>query len=199
MDQRVREEHLEELARLAHTAGGEVGAVLRQRIDKPNPRFYIGEGKAQELKELLKESESNLVIFDEELSPAQGKNLEDLLGVRVVDRPELILDIFATRARSREAKLQVELAQLEYALPRLKRMWTHLSRQAMGVGMRGPGEKQLEVDRRLAQKRIHDLKEDLAKVEQAIDEELNRVAPSGIIGVGHDQGVEVLGPVDVAP
>ena len=133
-DQRAVEEHLEELARLTETAGGEVASTLRQRIDNPNPRFYIGEGKAQELRDLVRSSEANLVIFDEELSPAQGKNLEDLLEVRVLDRPELILDIFATRARSREAKLQVELAQLEYLLPRLRRMWSHLSRIRGGSG-----------------------------------------------------------------
>jgi GTP-binding protein HflX len=167
VDQRVYEEHLEELARLTHTAGGEVVSTLRQRIDHPNRRFFIGEGKAEELKELLETSGGTLVIFDEELSPAQGKNLEDLLGVRVMDRSELILDIFATRARSREAKLQVELAQLEYLLPRLKRMWTHLSRIRGGIGLRGPGETQLETDRRLIGTRISDLKGKLRDVATA--------------------------------
>jgi GTP-binding protein HflX len=165
--QQVVQEHLEELARLTHTAGGEVVAVLRQRIETPNPRFFIGEGKAQELKRAVKASDANLVIFDEELSPAQGKNLEDLLGVRVLDRPELILDIFATRARSREAKLQVELAQLEYLLPRLRRMWSHLSRIRGGIGLRGPGETQLETDRRLIGNRISDLKAKLRSVAKA--------------------------------
>jgi GTP-binding protein HflX len=163
----VSEEHLEELARLTQTAGGEVTATLRQRIDRPNPRFFIGEGKAQELKSLLQESGANLVIFDEELSPAQGKNLEDLMGVRVLDRSELILDIFATRARSREAKLQVELAQLQYLLPRLRRMWSHLSRIRGGIGLRGPGETQLESDRRLIGTRISDLKVKLQDVAKA--------------------------------
>jgi GTP-binding protein HflX len=167
MSQRVSEEHLEELARLTETAGGEVANVLRQRVDRPNPRFYIGEGKAQELLALVGDSEANLVIFDEELSPAQGKNLEDLLGVRVVDRPELILDIFATRARTKEAKLQVELAQLEYLLPRLRRMWSHLSRIRGGIGLRGPGETQLETDRRLIGLRISDLKNKLRDVAKA--------------------------------
>lgn len=166
-DQRAVEEHLEELARLTETAGGEVASTLRQRIDNPNPRFYIGEGKAQELRDLVRSSEANLVIFDEELSPAQGKNLEDLLEVRVLDRPELILDIFATRARSREAKLQVELAQLEYLLPRLRRMWSHLSRIRGGIGLRGPGETQLETDRRLIGTRISDLKAKLRDVAKA--------------------------------
>jgi GTP-binding protein HflX len=161
------EDHLEELARLTHTAGGEVTATLRQRIETPNPRFYIGEGKARELKELLASSDANLVIFDEELSPAQGKNLEDFLEVRVLDRPELILDIFATRARSRESKLQVELAQLEYLLPRLRRMWNHLSRIRGGIGLRGPGETQLETDRRLIGARITDLRAKLRDVATA--------------------------------
>jgi GTP-binding protein HflX len=167
VDRRVLDEHLEELARLTHTAGGEVSSVLRQRIDAPNPRFFIGEGKAQELKGLVRARGANLVIFDEELSPAQGKNLEDLLGVRVLDRPELILDIFARRARSRESKLQVELAQLEYLLPRLRRMWSHLSRIRGGIGLRGPGETQLETDRRLIGTRIADLKEKLRDVAKA--------------------------------
>jgi GTP-binding protein HflX len=144
-----------------------VTSTLRQRIQNPNPRFYIGEGKARELKDLLVASGANLIIFDEELSPAQGKNLEDLLGVRVLDRPELILDIFATRARSRESKLQVELAQLEYLLPRLRRMWSHLSRIRGGIGLRGPGETQLETDRRLIGTRISDLKAKLRDVATA--------------------------------
>ena len=160
----MAEEHLEELARLTETAGGEVAAILRQRIDAPNPRYFIGEGKAKELKTLAQESGANLCIFDDELSPAQGKNLEDLVGVRIMDRPELILDIFATRARSRESKMQVELAQLEYLLPRLRRMWSHLSRIRGGIGLRGPGETQLETDRRLIGTRIADLKGKLSLV-----------------------------------
>ena len=167
VSQRTAEEHLEELARLAETAGGEVIAVVRQRIDAPNARFFIGEGKARELRGLLDSTEANLVIFDDELSPAQGKNLEDLLGVRVMDRPELILDIFATRARTREAKMQVELAQLEYLLPRLRRMWSHLSRIRGGIGLRGPGETQLETDRRLIGTRISELKKKLKEVARA--------------------------------
>jgi GTP-binding protein HflX len=163
---RIAEEHLEELARLADTAGGEVVSVVRQRLDAPHPRLFIGEGKADELRRAVESAGADLVIFDEELSPAQGKGLEDFVGVRVMDRSELILDIFATRARSREAKMQVELAQLEYLLPRLKRMWSHLSRIRGGIGLRGPGETQLETDRRLISRRIADLKgklEDVAK------------------------------------
>jgi GTP-binding protein HflX len=135
-----------------------VVAQVKQRLDRPHPRFFIGEGKVAELKEAIQQIRGTLVIFDEELSPAQGKNLEDELRVRVMDRAELILDIFATRARSAEAQMQVELAQLEYMLPRLKRMWTHLSRIRGGIGLRGPGETQLETDRRLIGKRIQDLR-----------------------------------------
>ncbi len=152
------EEHLNELARLTDTAGAEVAATLRQRLDAPHPRTYIGEGKVKELASLVEQTGATLVIFDEELAPAQGKNLEDALKVRVMDRAELILDIFATRARSSEAQMQVELAQLQYMLPRLKRMWTHLSRIRGGIGLRGPGETQLETDRRLIGRRISDLR-----------------------------------------
>lgn len=164
---RLAEEHLEELGRLTETAGGTVSAILRQRLDSPDSRFFIGKGKAQELKALVEDTETNLVIFDDELSPAQGKNLEEMVGVRVMDRPELILDIFATRARTREAKMQVELAQLEYLLPRLRRMWSHLSRIRGGIGLRGPGETQLETDRRLIGNRISDLKGKLKDVARA--------------------------------
>jgi len=152
---------------LTDTAGGTVVGSLQQRLDHPNPRFYIGEGKAEELRALVESSEANLVIFDEELSPAQGKNLEEALDVRVMDRSELILDIFATRARSSEARMQVELAQLEYLLPRLRRMWSHLSRIRGGIGLRGPGETQLETDRRLIGTRIADLKGKLRDVAKA--------------------------------
>ena len=167
LDRRLADEHLEELARLADTAGGTVVGTMQQRLDRPNPRFYIGQGKAEELKGVVRERDANLVIFDEELTPAQGKNLEDLLDVRVMDRSELILDIFATRARSKEARMQVELAQLEYLLPRLKRMWSHLSRTRGGIGLRGPGETQLETDRRLIGTRIADLKGKLREVAKA--------------------------------
>ena len=164
---RLADEHLEELARLTDTAGGNVVGTVVQRIDHPNPRFYIGEGKAKELADVVRSARADLVIFDEELSPAQGKGLEDLLGVRVMDRSELILDIFATRARSRESRMQVELAQLEYLLPRLRRMWSHLSRIRGGIGLRGPGETQLETDRRLIGRRIGELKRKLGDVAKA--------------------------------
>ncbi len=160
------DEHLEELGRLTDTAGARVVAVLVQRLTSPHPRYFIGEGKADQLRKIADEREATVVIFDDELSPAQGKNLEDLLGVRVMDRAELILDIFATRARTNEAQLQVELAQLQYMLPRLKRMWTHLSRIRGGIGLRGPGETQLETDRRSIGRRISDLRTQLKVVAQ---------------------------------
>jgi GTP-binding protein HflX len=164
---RLAEEHLGELSRLTDTAGGNVVGTVVQRIDHPHPRFYIGEGKARQLADVVRSSKADLVVFDEELSPAQGKSLEDLLGVRVMDRSELILDIFATRARSRESRMQVELAQLEYLLPRLRRMWSHLSRIRGGIGLRGPGETQLETDRRLIGRRIGELKRKLGDVSKA--------------------------------
>ncbi len=160
------DEHLKELARLADTAGAEVVGILTQQLDRPHPGTYLGKGKIEELKSLVAEKDATLIIFDDELSPSQGKNIEDVVGTRVVDRAELILDIFATRARSSEAKMQVELAQLEYTLPRLTRMWTHLEKFRGGIGVRGPGETQLETDRRLINHRIKLLKERLAHVQQ---------------------------------
>lgn len=159
-------EHLRELAELADTAGAQVVGELRQQIDRPNAATYLGSGKIEELRERAAERDASLVIFDDELTPSQGKNIEDAIGRRVMDRAELILDIFATRARSAEAKMQVELAQLEYMLPRLTRMWTHLEKFRGGIGMRGPGETQLETDRRLIKHRIKLLKERLADVER---------------------------------
>ena len=166
MPHSVADEHLRELGRLADTAGAQVVGTVVQRLDAPHPRFYIGRGKVDQLKDISEEREAGLVVFDDELSPAQGRNLEQALGVRVVDRAELILDIFASRARTAEAQMQVELAQLEYLLPRLKRMWTHLSRIRGGIGLRGPGETQLETDRRIIGRRIRDLKAKLRIVER---------------------------------
>jgi GTP-binding protein HflX len=160
------DEHLEELARLADTAGATVVGELTQQIDRPHPGTYLGKGKIEELRLRLDEKEATLIIFDDELSPAQGKNIEDAVGKRVMDRAELILDIFATRARSSEAKMQVELAQLQYMLPRLTRMWTHLEKFRGGIGMRGPGETQLETDRRLINQRVKLLKERLEDVQR---------------------------------
>jgi len=139
---------------------------LTQQIDRPNSATYLGKGKIDELRDRVAEKEATLVIFDDELTPSQGKNIEDSIATRVVDRAELILDIFATRARSSEAKMQVELAQLEYTLPRLTRMWTHLEKFRGGIGVRGPGETQLETDRRLINHRIKLLKERLGDVQK---------------------------------
>ena len=160
------DEHLEELQRLADTAGAVVVGELTQQLDRPNSATYLGKGKVDELRRQIEEQQATLVVFDDELSPSQGKNLEDAIGTRVVDRAELILDIFATRARSSEAKMQVELAQLEYTLPRLTRMWAHLEKFRGGIGVRGPGETQLETDRRLINHRIKVLKERLAAVQR---------------------------------
>ncbi|HEU5217068.1 MAG TPA: GTPase HflX, partial [Gemmatimonadales bacterium] len=159
-------EHLDELARLADTAGADVLGRLTQQVPSPHPATLIGEGKVEELRALVEERGATLVIFDEELSPVQGVNLERELSRRVMDRAELILDIFSTRARSHEAKLQVELAQLEYLLPRLTRMWTHLSRIRGGIGLRGPGETQLETDRRIIRRKIQGLRAKLREVER---------------------------------
>ncbi len=165
-DARHVNDHLEELTRLVDTAGAEVVSRISQQIAAPNPATLIGEGKVEQVGQAVAESGASLVIFDEELTPVQGANLERELKVRVMDRPEVILDIFSTRARSHEARLQVELAQLEYLLPRLTRMWTHLSRIRGGIGLRGPGETQLETDRRIIRQRIQGLKAKLKGVER---------------------------------
>lgn len=164
-DRPLEEDPLAEIEGLAKTAGTSVVGAITQRRDVPDSSTFLGKGKVGELRELVEEQDADVVIFDNDLTPAQTRNLEKAVKAKVIDRTELILDIFASNARTYEAKLAVELAQLEYSLPRLKRMWTHLSRQTMGVGMRGPGEKQLEVDRRLVIKRIHELKVELSKVE----------------------------------
>jgi GTP-binding protein HflX len=157
----VEEEYLDELELLSRTAGAEpVGRILQERRH-PNVRTFLGKGKVEELQELCVRTEANLVIFDETLAPAQARNLEKVLERNVIDRTELILDIFARHARTREAKLQVELAQLEYMRPRLKNLWEHLSRQDGGIGTRGPGETQLEVDRRRVNEKIAHLKAEL--------------------------------------
>ncbi len=156
---------LEELGRLAETAGAQVIDRVVQRVRRIDPVTYIGRGKAEEIKEIIQDEEADLAIFDDELSPSQARNLKALFDVQVLDRTELILDIFARHARTTEARLQVELAQLEYLLPRLKNMWVHLSRIRGGIGLRGPGETQLETDRRLIQKQITLLKRKLRKIE----------------------------------
>lgn len=165
-EQTVEQDPLAELEGLATTAGSEVVGLLTQHREVPSIATYLGSGKVEELASLVERTDADAILFDNDLSPAQARNLEKATKVKVLDRTELILDIFATNAQTYESRLAVELAQLEYSLPRLKRMWTHLSRLKMGLGMRGPGEKQLETDRRLAQKRINDLKKDLNAIER---------------------------------
>ena len=157
---------MEELERLAETAGAQVVGRFTQQLKSVTPATLIGRGKVQQIKASLGEQEADLVIVDEDLTPAQQRNLESEFKVRVIDRSQLILDIFAQRARSNEGKLQVELAQLDYLLPRLTRQWTHLSRLGGGIGTRGPGETQLEVDRRRIRERINHLKKRLKTVER---------------------------------
>lgn len=162
-----REHALDEMRGLVETAGSEVVGTIVQVRDTPDPATYIGSGKVEELKHLVGMTKADLIVFDNHLSPSQGKHLEEETNTQVVDRSEVILDIFATHARTYEAKLQVELAQLLYMRPRLTRMWTHLERIEGGIGSgKGPGEKQLETDRRLVDKRISELKRKLSEVEK---------------------------------
>src|SRR5216117_1892921 len=155
---------LEELRELASSAGAKVVDTVTQKLPRPTAPYYIGRGKAESIKDSSQDQQVTSVIFNDELSPAQGRNLENLFARKVIDRTQLILDIFAQRARSREGRLQIELAQLQYLLPRLTRMWHHLSRQTGGIGTRGPGETQLEVDRRRVQERIARLERELEGV-----------------------------------
>ena len=157
-------EPLEEIGSLARTAGARVADRLIQKRTSLDPAYCLGKGKVTELKSICAACDADTVIFDHDLKPAQVRNLEKATGLKVVDRTELILDIFATRAKSKQAKLQVELAQLEYAIPRLAKMWTHLSRVEGGIGLRGPGEQQLETDRRLARRRVTELKRELKTI-----------------------------------
>ena len=181
------EDDLAELARLADTAGATVVATATQRLDRPNPRTFVGTGKAAEIEELARAERATVVIFDEELSPSQQANLEGLLpSVRVIDRTQLILDIFALHAASHEGKLQVELARLEYVLPRLRGMWGHLDTERLGGGRGarfGAGESQLETDRRLTRRRIAELKRELATVAQARDTQRAARARSGVFRI----------------
>lgn len=202
-DERQVKEYLDELDFLAQTAG--VTSVKRfvQRVATPNPRTFIGTGKADEVKAYMIENEIELAIFDDELSPSQARNLEKLLECRVLDRTSLILDIFAQRAKTAYAKTQVELAQYQYILPRLTRMWTHLERQRGGVGLRGPGETQLETDRRIVLDRISRLKEQLKKIDrQMVSQRSNRgnmvrLALVGYTNVGKSTLMNMLSKSDV--
>ena len=173
-DERSCEASMDELSALVETAGGETLAVVMQNRPTPDPKCFIGEGKAEEVKELLQSNDCDLAVFDNELSPSQMRVLGDILGVKVLDRSGLILDIFAQRAQTREGQLQVELAQYNYLLPRLTGMWTHLVRQtasggASPIGTRGPGETQLETDRRHIRRKIQKLEEELEKVRKVRD------------------------------
>ena len=165
----VADEHIEELTKLIETAGASVVAHVFGKRNAPDPATYVGKGKAEEVKALAASLEASLIVFDDDLTPAQVRNLEKIIGVKVIDRSALILDIFSGRARTREARTQVELAQLEYMLPRLTRAWSHLERQAGGAGggaKRGVGETQLELDRRIVRTRIARLKEELQRIEK---------------------------------
>ncbi len=194
---------LDELEGLAEAAGCRVVGHMAQRRSKPVAATYLGSGKVEELVMLAKGAEADLIVFNNDLSPAQTRNLEKATDLKVVDRTELILDIFASRAQTYQARLAVELAQLEYALPRLKRMWTHLSRQKNGVGLRGPGEQQLEVDRRLAAKRIRDLSRELKAIEERKQREVrarrNRMTVSlvGYTNAGKSTLMNALTGADV--
>ncbi len=165
LDKELVEEHLTELEELSLTAGAETILKVTQQKSSVDPAYYIGKGKAEELKQLIEMNDINLVIFDDDLTPIQLRNLEKLFERKIVDRSGLILDIFASRAKTKEAKTQVELAQLQYMLPRLTRAWTHLSKQYGGIGTKGPGETQIETDRRIIRTRISLLKSKLEKIE----------------------------------
>ncbi|MGM0483821.1 MAG: GTPase HflX [Candidatus Krumholzibacteriota bacterium] len=168
------EANLRELRALTRSAGAAVAGTVIQQMTRINGSTYIGKGKLEEAGRIVREEGVNLVVFDDTLSPAQGARIEKILDVNVLDRTEIILDIFSRRARSKQAKIQVEIAQLTYALPRLKRLWDHLSRQAGGIGTRGPGETQLEVDRRRVRERIRRLKRELERINRSARERRKR-------------------------
>jgi GTPase len=196
-------EHLAELAFLAETAGAEPVKWFTQNLPQPDNKTYVGSGKLEQIIDYLKIHEIDTVIFDDELSPSQFRNLERDMKVRVLDRTNLILDIFANRARSAHSKTQVELAQYQYLLPRLSRMWTHLERQRGGIGMRGPGEKEIETDRRIIRDKIAKLKDDLEKIDRQKSTQrqnrgkMVRVALVGYTNVGKSTLMNVLSKSDV--
>lgn len=197
------QEYLDELAFLADTAGAEVVTRFTQKLDNPNPRTFVGQGKLQEIKEYVEKNEIGMVIFDDDLSTKQVANIEKELQIKVLDRSSLILDIFAKRAQTATAKAQVELAQYQYLLPRLTRLWTHLERQKGGIGMRGPGETQIETDRRIIQRRISLLKEELRDIDRQKTLQrknrgrLTRVALVGYTNVGKSTLMNLLSKSDV--
>lgn len=196
-------EYLAELAFLARTAGAEPEKEFVQKLDYPNPRTYVGKGKLEEIRLYVEENEIGLVIFDDDLSPKQVANIEKELHVKILDRTSLILDIFAKRAQTATARTQVELAQYQYLLPRLTRMWTHLERQRGGIGMRGPGETQIETDRRIILDKISRLKEELRHIDRqkSIQRKnrgnLTRIALVGYTNVGKSTLMNLLSKSDV--
>lgn len=197
-------EYLDELAFLAETAGAQTVKIFTQNLDKPVHSTFIGKGKLDEIRQYAEENEVDMVIFDDELSPTQLRNIEnELKGVKVLDRTNLILDIFANRARTAHAKTQVELAQYQYLLPRLTGMWTHLERQKGGIGLRGPGETEIETDRRIIRDKISRLKEQLEKIDKQMVTQrksrgkLVRVALVGYTNVGKSTLMNLLSKSDV--
>ena len=195
--------YLDELEFLAYTAGATTLKRFIQRLEKPHPKTYIGEGKMEEITAYVKEHEIDLAIFDDELSPSQIRNLEEFIQCKIVDRSSLILDIFAKNAQTAQAKTQVELAQSEYLLPRLTRMWTHLQKQKGGIGMKGPGEKEIETDRRVIRDKISKLKKELHDIDkQSITrrknrETMTRVALVGYTNVGKSTIINLLAKAEV--
>ena len=200
---RQSEEYLDELVFLAETADIQVVKRFTQRLDHPHPGIYFGTGKLAEIKDYVQENNIDYVIFDDELSPTQMRNIEKETGCSVIDRTGLILDIFAQRARTAYAKTQVELAQYQYLLPRLTGMWTHLERQRGGINMRGPGESQLETDRRIVLERISRLKEQLKKIDRQMASQrgnrgsLVRISLVGYTNVGKSTLMNLLAKSDV--
>ncbi len=196
-------EYLDELEFLAYTAGGEVLKRFVQRMDMPNPKTFIGSGKMEEVKQFVDDHKIGTAIFDDELSPAQQKNIEKILRCKIIDRTNLILDIFAQRAKTSYARTQVELAQYEYLLPRLAGMWTHLERQRGGIGMRGPGETEIETDRRIVRDRISLLKKKIASIDKQMAVQrgnrgsLVRVALVGYTNVGKSTLMNVISKSEV--
>jgi GTP-binding protein HflX len=201
--QEQAEEYLEELAFLAVTAGAKVVKKFQQKLTYPNPRTFIGEGKLQEICDFVSAQNIDIVIFDDELSPSQLRNLENSIKCKILDRSNLILDIFASRAKSAQAKFQVELAQTQYLLPRLTRMWTHLSKHKGGIGMKGPGESEIETDRRALREKITKLKERLDIIDkQAATQRRNRdskvrISLVGYTNVGKSTLMNLLSKSDV--
>ena len=189
-DEIKSKEYLDELAFLTYTAGGEVKKRFSQKIDMPNPKTFIGTGKMDEVRQYIHDNNIGTAIFDDELSAAQERNISKILECKVLDRTNLILDIFAQRAQTSYARTQVELAQCEYLLPRLKGMWTHLERQKGGIGMRGPGETEIETDRRIVRDRISLLKEKIKVIDKQMSVQrgnrgkMVRVALVGYTNVG---------------